>query len=53
MRKGLLHQFLLAKEQIDRTEKGAAGKKNAGKDGEIEETANQKLELESEMTGAE
>ena len=53
MRKGLLHQFLLAKEQIDQAKEGTAEKKDAGKDGEIKKTANQELKLESEMTGAE
>ena len=52
MREGLLHQFSLAKEQIDRAG-GAAEKEDASEDGEIEETANQELELKSEMTGAE
>ncbi|MCJ1263736.1 hypothetical protein MMC22_003606 [Lobaria immixta] len=59
MGEGLLHQFPLAREQIDREEGGATEKEDAGEedtgkeDEEIEGTANQEPELESELTGGE
>lgn len=53
MREGLLHQFSLAKEQMDRAEKGAAEEENAGEDEEPKGGDNQEPELEPEMAGAE
>ena len=64
MGEGLLHQFSLTREQIDRAERGAAEEENAGEedtgekdtgeeDEETEGAANQEFELESKMTEAE
>lgn len=58
MTEGLLHQFSLAKEQIDRAERGAAEEEDAGEedadeeDREPEGVANQEFELGSEITRA-